>query len=153
MMRQRFLPSLLGMLALMLLGGTGGLARAGYMEMKAPLRPAPSLLLKEGGLDSEEAEMGSTLAHHDPEPAPADRNAGEEWLRSPLPGLDPSPESASGMSSSSTGTGSGGFGPQAGFGSRPPVPALERGGLLYVHEVCRRPPPFASRLFRPPRVV
>jgi hypothetical protein len=57
---------------------------------------------------------------------------------------------ASGQTSSS-GVGSGGVSPYLSVSARPALETTNLIGTLFLQDVVSRPPPFSSRLFRPPR--
>jgi len=146
----RFTPCQFGVALLALvLGpvlGVGGSAHAGYL-VKRPL--------ERFAVTGTDAESGMADAESDPskEPLPATpgptthlRESYHLWWM----GLG---NSGAGSNPVSTSAGSGVSVLHANVFSQVNLPPLQVVGWLYFGEVHYRPPPFASRLFRPPRSV
>ena len=125
----------------------------------APARAAADMLtLTFPAADSNEYATGSGAAGDefgrgtDPQ-----RDTGQRQLESPaLPpwgsasfGLCPN---GMGSQPSPDGPGGGGLSQVPATTSRPAAEALARAGVLLLESASRRPPPFPSRLFRPPRL-
>jgi hypothetical protein len=153
--RLRFLLPL-AVLAAAPLVGVGGRAQAGYM--------APASLVDRPHADS--FAGGATQAGADEMGAGADgfrldadpqRDDGPARLESPAlppPGYAAFGHGANGAGSQPApdGPGGGGSGHVPAATSRPAAEAPAPAGVLFLESSAHRPPPFPSRLFRPPRL-
>jgi hypothetical protein len=123
-------------LSLTLLAAYSSQARAEYISLSAePLSEASASMSQPVQRDGD---------------SPADK------LVDQLP-IDPvawghAPQSG-GFGGTSSAPDSGGVGQQIGCNTTPPTPRIELVGRLFLTDLSYRPPPFPSRLFRPPRIA
>jgi hypothetical protein len=135
-----------------LLGCRGEVCAGLVLNQAAPPSLSLGLLDREAGSSSSSFQgsgEGAPPLDVDAEPAPG-RPGKEARAADRLPGgLRPSD---GGAGSPPSGPGSGGPVLYA-IVSAPVVPQATRSALLFLNDTLSWPPPFASRLFRPPRVV
>jgi hypothetical protein len=159
----RLLPSRFGLalLALVLapLLGTGSRAQAGYLVIDPALRTT----FFDTGRSNAGSGMTGAAEEKEAFPRRVQEPNDRHWplapscpgclLRTPdlwWMGIGQSGSGAGGVSTLSV---TGGSGLHAAVGAKLTLPPLQAVGWLYIDAVESRPPPFPSRLFRPPRGV
>jgi hypothetical protein len=132
--------------------GVGGRAQAGYVSLGSGVSPTPSTFFSDaGGLGAFDEIGGATAGASQPRARSLDGSRDRDKLPHVLP------PAHLGRGASTTGTGSSAppsnFGPNSlvAVASRPETDPPMLVGGLFLQAVMRRPPPFPSRLFRPPR--
>jgi hypothetical protein len=147
----RYLLPLSALLAAPLLGG-GGFARAGFVVPTSAInRPHIAFLSNDAppaDLDNTSMAVASEEGRGHVE---FQRDGGEEVPPSLRPHPGAAPTSGAGQSSSG-GPGAGGSYQHPAAADRPQSDPTVVVGFLFLEEGSRRPPPFPSRLFRPPRL-
>jgi hypothetical protein len=153
----RYLTPLTMLVAAPLLG-VGGVARAGYVMPASLVSCTPAGLLADGAGSSDFDDMGSAAEPDQSNPDIDPHYDVRDLQRSlcVLPPIGPDAGASSGGAGSqapSGNAGAGASGPLAGVTSRPETDPPMLVGALFLKTALRRPPPFPSRLFRPPRVL
>jgi hypothetical protein len=137
--------------------GVGGRAQAGYLApVSVAERPHADSFL-DGAPQADSDDMGpaaSTNGDFAPD-FRSDDNDGQALLTPPAaPTLAPFGASSgdAGSPAPSDGAGAQNTGQPPALTAQPPTDAPALVGALFLQTVLRRPPPFPSRLFRPPRL-
>ncbi len=136
--------------------GWGGYARAGFDTAVALVgRPHADSFTGDRGSQAASAEMESGESNSDVDLHRQDAKDLLQALYAPSSAgvyFGPSSTGAGGVPGSSSGSVTGGFNPLPTVASRPATDAPTLAGFLFLQAAARQPPPFPSRLFRPPRL-